>query len=90
MDVACSLVGLHAVLKAFDYFPERPASSSIGAYEAYVYQVTSILMRFFGDYTAKQIARAACHRFAPKNASPEQQLAAATKAATWPSATGCV
>ena len=36
-------------------------------------------MRFFGDYTAKQIARAACHRFSPKNASPEQQLAAARR-----------
>ena len=77
--VECPLVGLTVVLKAFDDFDDAPKDSSVRAYEMYVLMVISVLLKFFGEYTAKQIARAACQCFAPTDASPAQQLAAARR-----------
>ena len=77
--VECPLVGLSVVLKAFDYYDDAPKDSSVRAYEMYVLMVISVLLKFFGEYTAKQIARAACQCFAPTDASPAQQLAAARR-----------
>ena len=61
----CPLAGLNVVLKAFDHFDDQPKDNSIGAYELYVFLTICILRQFFGEYTAKQIARAACQCFAP-------------------------
>ena len=77
--VECPLVGLTVVLKAFDDFDDAPKDSSVRAYEMYVLMVITVLRKFFGEYTAKQIARAACQCFAPTDASPAQQLAAARR-----------
>ena len=75
----CALVGLNVILKTFDFFDDRPKDDTVEAYEQYVFLTTSILGKFFGKYTAKQIARAACRCFAPTNVSPAKQLKAARR-----------
>ena len=71
--VECPLVGLTVVLKAFDDFDDAPKDSSVRAYEMYVLMVISVLLKFFGEYTAKQIARAACRTTATSSAAPSRR-----------------
>ena len=75
----CALVGLNVILKAFDFFDDHPKDDTVEAFELYVFLTTCILKEFFGEYTAKQIARAACRCFAPTNVSPAKQLAASRR-----------
>ena len=73
------MVGLIVILKCFDFFEDRPKNDSVEAYEQYVFVTICVLKQFFGEYTAKQIARAACRCWAPLDASTAKQLAAARR-----------